>query len=274
MSQSERRHSLIYPREHGAWGILLIPLFTGAAVGLLAGGSAVSLLPLTIVVLALFWLRTPVENWLGTAPTKARTRAEFQLVRKTSLTLGAVSSGALVWLFWGWRYRELWLLGTIAMAAFVAQAIIRQIWRKARAAAQMVGAVGLTAVAPAAYYVVTGHLTLTAWSLWVLNSLFALNQIQFVQLRIRCAHASTLAAKLALGRGFLIAQAILTLALIAGCAYGLRDWYIALTFAPVLWRGFAWFLSEFQPLAVHTLGKRELAQAIAFGALLIVAMAI
>ena len=38
-----RHRSLVIPREHGAWGILLIPLVTGASVGLLAGGDTNSL---------------------------------------------------------------------------------------------------------------------------------------------------------------------------------------------------------------------------------------
>src|SRR5260370_6250043 len=40
MKTTGRRQSLIFPREHGAWGILLVPLVTGASVGLLAGGRA------------------------------------------------------------------------------------------------------------------------------------------------------------------------------------------------------------------------------------------
>ena len=55
----------------------------------------------------------------------------------------------------------------------------------------MVGAAGLTSTAPAAYYVVTGYLDITAWALWAANLLFAINQIQFVQIRI---HASMLSS--------------------------------------------------------------------------------
>jgi hypothetical protein len=39
----------------------------------------------------------------------------------------------------------------------------------------MVGTAGLTSTAPAAYYVVTGHLDPLAWSLWAANFLFAKN---------------------------------------------------------------------------------------------------
>ena len=69
---SERRRALILPREHGAWGILLVPLVTGAAVGLQAGGPFYPVLLFTTAVVALFWLRTPLESWFGTSPDVPR----------------------------------------------------------------------------------------------------------------------------------------------------------------------------------------------------------
>ena len=63
---------MIVPREHGAWGMLLVPLVTGAVV---AAGSSVNLAALALFVIAalsLFWLRTPVEAWLGTSAIKAQ----------------------------------------------------------------------------------------------------------------------------------------------------------------------------------------------------------
>src|SRR4051812_48714264 len=151
-----RRRSLTFPREHGAWGLLLIPLIVGAVAGLLTGRPAMPLAPLTVLVLSLFWLRTPLENWWGINPTKARTADEFQLVRNTSLALTAIAAAALILLFLdGWN-RGLLGLGAIAVAAFVGQALIRRLGKKARTAAQVVGAAGLTAVAPAAFCVVTG----------------------------------------------------------------------------------------------------------------------
>ena len=98
-----RRRSLIIPREHGAWGILLVPLVTGASGGLWAGGGAGSLAPFCIVALTLFWLRTPVESWIGTAPIRARTEDELQLVRNAALVLAVLSLSALIWLLWGGR---------------------------------------------------------------------------------------------------------------------------------------------------------------------------
>ena len=43
--QRERRRALIVPLEHGAWGMLLVPLVTGGAVGLFSGGSKVGSAP-------------------------------------------------------------------------------------------------------------------------------------------------------------------------------------------------------------------------------------
>jgi len=274
MIPAGRRKSLLFPREHGAWGILLIPLITGAAAGLLAGGSAWPMVPLSIAVLALFWLRTPVESWIGAATVKARTPAEFKLVRHCAFALAAVSAAALVWLFWGGRNLGLLWIGAAAGAAFLGQAMVKQAGHGNRLAAQIIGAAGLTAVAPAAWYAVTGGLTGAAWSLWAANLLFAANQIQFVQLRIRAAHAMKPGEKFIVGRGFLAAQAFLFALLTLACAGGYFRWYAAMAFAPVLFRGFAWFAAAPEPLAIHALGKRELAYACVFGVLLIAGFAV
>ena len=269
MAASARQKSLIIPREHGAWGILLVPLVTGASVGLLAGGSAASLAPLLMAALALFWLRTPVESWMGTGPLRARTPGEIQFVRNTAAVLAAVSIGALTWMFWGGRNPVLLWIGAAAGAAFLAQSAVKRIWRNARTAAQMIGAAGLTSTAPAAYCAVTGGWSGAAWPLWAANLLFAINQIYFVQLRIRAARATCGREKLFAGRGFLASQFLLIALLAGASAFHLFPWYGILAFLPVLLRGFAWFAAAPRPLAIHSLGKSELVYACLFGGLLV-----
>jgi hypothetical protein len=183
MASAARQRSLIIPREHGAWGILLVPLLTGACVGLFAGGNGWRLVPLSVAALSLFWLRTPVESWMGGAPIRVRIPGEAGIVRNAVLVLSATSIGALVWLFWRGRNSDLFWIGSVAGGAFLVQAILRRNWRNPRTAAQMVGAAGLTSTAPAAFYVATRHWNATAWSLWAANFSFALNQIHYVQLR-------------------------------------------------------------------------------------------
>jgi YwiC-like protein len=272
MPTEGRRRSLIFPREHGAWGLLLVPLATGASVGLLGGGHPLPLLPLAITALALFWLRTPVESWIGTAPIRTRSDAEVRLVRNAVLALAAASMAALIWLFWGGRNGSLLWLGAGAVSAFIVQAAVKRISRSARTTAQMIGAAGLTLAAPAAYYVVTGQLDRAAWSLWIANLLFSVNQIHFVQLRIHAARPMSPREKLSTGRGFLIGQAILMTLLAAACAGHVFSWYAAMAFVPVLFRGFAWFTTGPRPLVIKAVGLRELIHAGAFGVLLVLGL--
>jgi hypothetical protein len=235
----------------------------------MAGGSAQGLAAFTVVALALFWLRTPVESWTGAAPMRARTPEELWLVRRVAVALAVVAAGGLLWLFWGGRNLALLGIGCAAGAAFLTQAIVKRTWRSARAAAQTIGAAGLTSTAAAAYYVATGRLDATAWGLWAANALFAVNQIQYVQLRIHAAQSAGPKEKRRQGRWFLAGQAVLAVLLAAACAAGIFRWYGAAAFLPVLYRGFAWFVAPPEPLAVQKLGKSELAYACLFGVLLI-----
>ena len=154
--QKERRRALVVPREHGAWGMLLIPLITGAAVGLLAGGHVAPVLLLTTTVLALFWLRTPVESWLGTSAVRVQTRQERRLVRGVILPLATIAAVSLGALLWQGKNRELMWIALIGGAAFAAQTVLGKLGRGTRMAGEMAGALALTATAPAAYCVATG----------------------------------------------------------------------------------------------------------------------
>jgi YwiC-like protein len=266
--QRERRRALVVPREHGAWGMLLIPLMTGAAVGLLGGGHVAPVLLLTTAVLALFWLRTPVESWLGTSAMRIQTRQERRLVLGVILPIAALAAATLSALFWRGKNRELMWIGLIAASAFAAQMILKKMGRATRMTAEVVGALALTSTAPAAYCVATGRLDARAWVLWLVNWLFAADQIHFVWLRIRGARAAGWSEKLAVGWSFLAGQLFLggTLAF----AYHFR-WLPELTliaFVPVLLRGCAWFIKKPQPIVVRRLGWTELAHAVAFGVLL------
>ncbi len=260
---------LVVPREHGAWGLLFVPLGTGGAIGVLAGRNGLPLIALMIATLALFWLRTPLESWLGTSLLRAQGQRERRSVGVTILILAAVAAFALAFLFWDGRNRELLLLGLIAVTAFVAQGILRKLGRHTRMLSQIVGTLGLTVTAPAAYYVVTGQLDRDAWLLWIANFLFAGDQIHFVQLRIHSARVSGWSQKLARGRSFLAGQALMAAALVFAWRLRLLPWLAALAFLPLLARGIPWFFERPKPLAVRKLGWTELAHAAIFGIVLV-----
>jgi len=272
LAQQARTRALIVPREHGAWGLLFIPLFTGAAVGLAAPLRIWPIPVFSVAALALFWLRTPVESLLGTAPMSAQTPEERRIALLASAALGGASIACLAGLLWDGRNPGLLLLGIAAVLAFVAQTALKKLSRKLRMSAQIVGAIGLTCTAPAAYYLATGRLDRTAWLLWVANWAFAGDQIHFVQLRIHAARAQDFREKFSRGRGFFIAQMLLFIALFLAAVTGLIPALVSLAFFPALFRGFFWFFRQPQPLQVKSLGWSEMRQGILFGILLAAAL--
>jgi hypothetical protein len=267
-AQKARTRALVVPREHGAWGLLLVPLFTGVAVGAASVHHAGPVALFALAALALFWLRTPVESLLGTTPLSAQSREERWTALIVAAGLGAVSFLCLAGLLWNGRNRELWLLGSIAGLAFAGQTWLMKSGRKLRMSAQIVGAIGLSCTAPAAYVVATGHLDVRAWWLWAANWIFAGNQIHFVQLRIHAARAATFAEKYAQGRWFFLAQVLVLLVLAIAMRWHLLPTLALVAFLPALARGFYWFSAGRQRLEVKSLGWSEMRQGVLFGVLL------
>jgi hypothetical protein len=266
--QNPRLKAMVVPREHGAWGMLLVPLATGAVV---AARSAINPLALTLFViatLALFWLRTPVEAWIGISAIKVHSLQERTAVLRAGAVLVIVAVVTIAALFRLGYLRGLLIVGSVAVLSFALQAVVKRMGRPGRMPAQLIGAVGLTSTAASAYYVASGHLNVTAVSLWIANWIFAGNQVHFVQLRIHSGRASSSREKIQQGYLFLIGQVVLLIVI------GVLVWLemfpklMILAFIPAILRGTYWFLRGPQPLDVHKLGFSELFQSILFGALL------
>jgi YwiC-like protein len=270
-AQQTRRRALIVPREHGAWGLLLVPLFTGVVAGFASGHRIWPLLVFTMAALSLFWLRTPVESLIGTGSLKANTEGERWTALVASVFLAAVATACLIGLMWRGRDLRLLLLGAAAAFAVVIQTTLQRLGRKARMAAQLVGAIGLTCTAPAAYYIGTGRLDERAFILWAANWIFAGNQIHFVQLRIRTARAATFSEKFDRGRFFFLAQPVLLAALIFASRWRVLPPLVIIAFAPALVRGTQWFFRQPESLDVKKLGWSEMKHGVAFGVLLALA---
>ena len=264
-----RLRTMVIPREHGAWGMLLVPLATGAIVALPAGVNGGALTLFIVAAMSLFWVRTPVEAWLGTSAIKAHTARERALVLRVIISVGLLAAASVTALLWNGRNRGLLIIGAIAALAFGVQTGVKKLGRKGRMPAQVIGAIGLTSTAAGAYYVATGKLDRMAIALWLANWLFAGDQIHFVQVRIHSSRAATMGEKLRQGLPFFAGQIGLIGAIFAACRFGLFPAAIALAFVPVLVRGTVWFVRGRQSLDVHKLGFTELAHALIFGALLV-----
>ena len=268
--QNSRLKAMIVPREHGAWGMLLVPLVIGAVVAVRSGIDFAALAMFLVAALSLFWLRTPVEAWLGTSAIKAQSPSERSAVARASLALAAVTAVAVATLFISGYSRGLLTIGAVAAVAFAAQAAVKKMGRRGRMPAQIVGAIGLTSTAAGAYYVATGKLDRIAVALWLANWMFAGDQVHFVQVRIHSSRAASVNEKLRQGYAFLAGQFVLLAVVVVLCWLNVFPKLVVFAFVPVLLRGTLWFLRGRQPLDVHKLGFSELAQALIFGTLLCV----
>jgi len=268
ITQQARRRAMIVPREHGAWGLLLVPLFTGLVAGFAPEHRGGALFLFTLATLSLFALRTPLESLLGVGVISARTTEERWTALLGSACFALLAAACLSVLMWRGQYRALFLLGAASAFAFVLQAMLRRWGRGTRVISQVVGAIALTSTAPAAYYIGTGQFDERGFALWIANWMFAGNQIQFVQLRIRSARAMGLKAKLASGQSFLLAQTLSWILLAFGSVWHLLPPLSLIAFLPAVVRGLSWFFAKPEPLDVRRLGWSEMKQGVAFGVLL------
>jgi len=266
-----RERSFFFPREHGAWGMLLVPLVTGVAAGHPSGERIIWILCFAATALGLFCLRTPLEARLQISPLRPQDDAERKLVYNSIYLYASVAGSALAVLIFRAHAYGLLLLGAVAAIAFLLQAVLKQLGRETRMNAQLTGAIALSSTAAGAYYLATGRFAPTAAVIWFINWLFAANQIHFVQLRIHSARAMTLREKIRQGRGFLLHQALCLLLLGWMWRAGGFPGLVLLGFGPLFARGFAWFVESPQPLRVHRLGISELLYAVVFGMFFIVA---
>jgi hypothetical protein len=265
-----RRRALVWPREHGAWGILFVSLVTGAAAGFSSMTSFPRLLWLTLAATAAFSLRTPVENRFPASPLRPRSPAEWRWV---NAAIGAYALSCAFAVGMLWRDGALglvWIPGVAAAGLFALQVVVKRAGRVGRVLGEIAGAFGLAVVALAGWAVAAGRFGPEAYTLWLMNGLFATNQILYVQLRIHETRGST-QPQLSRNRLlFLAGEVLTTMVLVAAWRARLIPGLAVLAFLPILVRGGVWSVrSGAQPLKIHRLGKTELAHAILFGLLVI-----
>jgi hypothetical protein len=264
-----RIHHLVFPREHGAWGMLLVPLMTGGILGLRTGHDVVSLALLLAASLSLFCLRTPFESLMSVSAYRVRNGHERRAAMAAIAVYAVVTLACATALMMRVEPLPLLFLGNAAALGFAAQLMVRRFRAQDRCLAQLIGSAALTAAAAAGYYVAAQHWSATALLVWAANWLFAANQIHYVQLRIHAASCSSRLQKLQRGLHFFFGQVVLAAVLVAGAEVGALPWAACVAYLPLLVRGTAWFVEPPAPLAIRRLGFSELAHAVAFGVLLI-----
>jgi hypothetical protein len=213
-----------------------------------------------------FLIHQPLEMLLGRSAAKIRTPSERNLALVWTIVFLALAALILTRLV-AHGYPLLLLLAFAAASLFAIKLILGNS-RSFRSAGQIIGALGLTATAPGAYYVVSGAIDATALLLWLGSWLFGAAQIEYVQLRIHTANSKSVRQRMTAGRRVYLFH--LTLPVVAGVAafYGRLPALAVLAFVPSMLRLLAWTVSEPQRLRVHWLGIGELMQSFLFNSVL------
>lgn len=225
-------HTVPVPREHGAWGILLVPFATAVGV---AGIWNLPVALLLASVLCFYIARTSYlkRNYRWTA----------------ILLAGSLASAVpllVVWKLW-------WLPAFGAVAAALAlQPTSQSVPR------QLLAVVGLTMTAPAAWYAATGKLE---YQLWLLNALYFAGGVLYVKMHLTAA-VQRGDSKLRLGAPTLFYHGALA-------AVTAAWWPVGLAFAPAIARAVAGVIRLTPKLRIKRLGWTEVAYSILFAVALI-----
>src|SRR5215813_1826417 len=265
---------LLVPREHGSWGLWLLPLISGAVVGWSArSDSAVpAVLWFFLAATSAFLVHQPFQAWLGHSALRARSLEEKRTALTATLILFALSVLSLIVMTIEGRSLIL-LVVVVAAGCFCANVLMAGTrLRSLRPIAQIVGALGLTSTAVGAYYAVAGTLDVRAAVLWLASWLFAAAQIAYVQLRLRTVSARSPAERLRAGWKAYVLHLALPMAAAIAAILGQAHWLLALSFVPAAARLALWAVSPPARLHVHRLGFTELIHSLLFAALLVVAL--
>jgi hypothetical protein len=229
------------------------------------------LLWLVLAAMAAFCLRTPLENSFLASPFRARGLAERRWVIAVALGYGLIGALAAGMLIAGGGLGLVWMPAAVAAGLFGLQALVKRWGRPGRLLGEITAAFGLAVVAVAAWAVAAGRFDSEAVMLWVMNGLFATNQILYVQLRLRQTRGSNHSPPSRFKLLFFSGEAFTVAILLAGWHASLIPGLALLAFLPILVRGGVWSVRRKpQPLRIHRVGKTELAYAILFGLLVIV----
>jgi hypothetical protein len=264
---------IFIPREHGSWGMWLLPLLSGAAVGsqVAHGGHPLAIVWFLVLSVSAFLAYQPLEVLLALSPLRARTPRERSFIAIWVLGCAMLAFLSLNRLSQLGRSDVIWfaILGGLCFLA-------RWIFGNARAfrvSKQVMGALALTSTAAGAYYVAAGAIGREGLLLWFAFWLFSAAQIEFVQLCIRTANAKSRAQKLSSARTVLIFHVSLVLAAIALTLARFTPVLFILVFVPPLIRIVLWASRSPQKINFHHLGFAELFQSVIFTALVTIALA-
>jgi YwiC-like protein len=259
------------PKEHGAWGMLYVPLLT--AVGI-AGSFNIPVLVMAVAVTLVFLSLRPYAQ-LVSSPAL---RKDPEVLSRNLTWLAGYWFTTLLLFSWLYLVNDLVALPQFLwIAAPIAVAFTLFLWknRVRSVAGELTGICGLTLTAPLAHYAAVGEVQALGFWLWALSILYFGSSVFFVKALVDSFLKSRLKANAETGvttRACVLYHTGLVLAL-AGLV--LVNWIPPLAmvgFAPVIARGF-WGIPTVQPkLNFARIGWTEVIYSLFFAVATILAM--
>lgn len=259
------------PREHGAWGIVLIPFFAAIATAR-AAGPAVWLALLS--VLLVFIARHPLELLLMPSAYKRAGRPPRAALWRAFAWYSAAALVAGMTLVMAWKLYVLLLLGLFGGFVFVLRIWFGMRGEDRTLVAEVIGSAGLTMSALVGWVAATGGIDSTGLAIWILNCAFFCSGILYVKAKIR---ARQLGQKTA-GYNEVSCALVFQLLLFAFVgALGAFDWVSPLMVVPFALAALraAWGLyAEEGPFAFRRLGWSEVGLSVVFAIFLTAAFTV
>ena len=259
------------PREHGAWAMLLVPFFIGTGVSNKIGLEAFLLL---LATLSLFLARQPIVEIVH----RVRHPLKNQESRMPAFGLAFYGSGAV---FFGlpllFIYNRWWLipLGALGLLLLLFQIYLQTLHLERETWAEIAAIAGMSLTGPAAYYVSGNALDNTAFSLWLLPSLYSGANVFYVKLRVRQRSLRELPNKTG-QKLVIVGNAAISMALV-GAVVGVLTFLklipplTLLAFSPLLLKTLWAILTSRAPSSIKRVGYFEIAHSLLFTFLLIMA---
>ncbi len=255
------------PAEHGAWGMLMVPLLSAAAV---AGAWNVPVAICAALALGLFVLRGSAEQQGGWRALRTAEHVALALV------LLAMAEALVL----AYERTQLVAVAAAGVALYGMQEAIVRAHNESRTekrslAAELTGVMLLSLAAPAAWIAARGRLEIEGAQIWAMTVLFFLGGVLYVKYRVRglLAHREFSGWRERLAFAWpVFFYHFLLLAFLAASVF-LRELSAAvlLAFAPGIARATGLIFQLGERFPIRRLGWMEIVHSVVFAALLVMA---
>lgn len=255
------------PKEHGAWAVLYVPLFVGAA---LAGAYTWNVFLLALSALGVFMSYVPVHALL-----RHRFVAPLPEPRlREAMTWSAIYLGFGIAFMISLLVQGYWLLLLIGMpgaAAFLGTFALTRATGKTLLS-DLVAVFGLSLSGLCSWYVVRAEVTTEALVVWLLNLLFFWCSVFYVHMKIRAATSKPevpgMRWRWSVG-ALNVVYHLFVVALVVGLAvYRMTKLYAIVAFLPMVVHALLGTIKLSRRVSFQRLGFLLLAQSVLFGVLL------